>query len=83
MTKTILLALLAMALATDASAQSRTFYDSSGKRIGSAAGHGVGHDRQRASRPHRPEPARSALVAVRRADEGQERVHHAALGLGA
>ena len=36
MTKTILLALLAMALAAEASAQSRQFYDSAGKRIGSA-----------------------------------------------
>ena len=32
MTKTILLALLALAMATEASAQSRTFYDSAGQR---------------------------------------------------
>ena len=34
MTKTILLALLALALAGEASAQSRTFYDSAGRVVG-------------------------------------------------
>ena len=42
-------------------------------------GHGARHGRQRASRSARPERARSALVAARRADEGRQRVHHAAL----
>ena len=50
---------------------------------GGAAGHGARHGRQRASRPARAERARSALVAARRADEGGQRVHHAAVGLGA
>ena len=35
-TTTIITAVLALALATEASAQSRTYYDSSGKRIGTA-----------------------------------------------
>jgi YD repeat-containing protein len=34
MTKTILLALLALAMASEASAQSRTFYDSAGRVVG-------------------------------------------------
>ena len=42
MTKTILLALLALAMATEASAQSRQFHDSAGKRIGSATTDGGG-----------------------------------------
>ena len=37
MTKTILLALLALATATEVSAQSRTFYDSAGRVIGKSS----------------------------------------------
>ena len=49
-------------------------------RDGGAARHGARHGRQRTSRSARPERTRSALVAARRADEGRQRVHHAAVG---
>ena len=37
MTKTILLALRALAMASEASAQSRTFYDSAGRVVGKSS----------------------------------------------
>ena len=42
MTKTILLALLALAMASEASAQSRTFYDSAGRVVGRSSTDGSG-----------------------------------------
>ena len=44
--------------------------------------HGARHGRQRVARPERAERTRSALVAAGTADEGRERLHHTALGLG-
>jgi hypothetical protein len=49
---TIIIAVLALAIASEASAQSRAFYDSSGKRIGSATADSQRHgDELRCARP--------------------------------